>query len=191
MSRLSSDIYPMISAACNILPFLLQISGAAILSNDIYKGQSLTRGANLMIAGLSFQILTLVLFGVLCIEYAIRVHCQPELFDQLTLRTRSTKRFRFFWLAISFSSVLVMIRCIYLVTALSLGWRGTLMQSEVKFLVLDGAYVQFDLYNLTCILICLRMVVATGYALSIVHPGYVFQQAPENNEKNFEELTGE
>lgn len=174
MSRINLDIYPIISVACSILPFLLQVSGAAAIANNMYKRGDLTQGINLIIAGLSFQMLTLVLFGILCAEYAIRVHGQARADSEITLGTRSSKVLRFFWAATSLSSVLVMVRCIYQVTALSGGWEGIIMQSESKFLVLDGV-----------------MILAAGYVLSVVHPGYVFEQAPEINEKNFMTLSNE
>jgi hypothetical protein len=56
-----------------------------------------------MIAGFGFQIATLLLFGGLCIEYAIRVDKHPHMIDPFTKEIRSTKRFRYFCSALVFA----------------------------------------------------------------------------------------
>jgi hypothetical protein len=96
------------------------------------------RGKNLMIAGFGFQIAALLLFGALCVEYAIRVDKHRDMLDPFTERVRSTKRFRYFCVALVLAYFLIMIRCIYRVTELSGGWTGKLMGNETAFIVLDG-----------------------------------------------------
>lgn len=57
---------------CDLISLILQAAGGAITS--IAEVQSLRdTGVNIMIAGLVFQVVSLVLFSILAIEYGVRV----------------------------------------------------------------------------------------------------------------------
>jgi len=165
-SRIHSTLYPWISASTNILPFIFQANGSILEANAIRTGSDPKSGTHLTIAGLVFQIFTMLLFGGLCLEFGVRAHLERHFFDPSTGGLRSLKRFRYFWVALAYAYVLTMIRCIYRVVELSGGVNGTLARKETTFIALEGV-----------------MVLAVGYAMSLIHPGYVFRAKREGNEK--------
>lgn len=63
--------------SCDFISLLLQAAGGAIAaSSDTVKDTDL--GVNIMIAGLSFQVVSLVLFIGLCCDFAWRVRKTGE-----------------------------------------------------------------------------------------------------------------
>jgi hypothetical protein len=63
---------------CDFLSLLLQAAGGAIASGANTKS-STDLGVNIMIAGLSFQVASLLLFMVLCGDFAWRVYKAPTM----------------------------------------------------------------------------------------------------------------
>jgi hypothetical protein len=137
-SRLHPNIYPLLSASTNILPFLLQAGGSTISANAVISGQDPKTGTHLLISGLVFQLVTMFLFGALCLEFGIRAHLRRQLFDPSTQGLRTLRRFRFFWVALAYAYVLTIIRCIYRVVELSGGLSGELARNESMFIALEG-----------------------------------------------------
>lgn len=85
-SRLKPRTYVYIFVTCDLISLILQAAGGAVTS--IADEQSLQdTGVNIMIAGLVFQVASIVIFCVLVIEYAIgvargrRVHCEKRRAD--------------------------------------------------------------------------------------------------------------
>ena len=130
--------YPLISVSCNILPFLLQGSGSILVATAIRHRSDPKTGIRLVIAGLAFQIFTLILFGMLCLEFGLRAHINRHKVDPFTKVVHSLKRFRFFWVSLAHAYVLIIIRCIYRVAGLSGSWSGKLVRNETIFIVLEG-----------------------------------------------------
>jgi hypothetical protein len=122
----------------NILPFLLQAIGAGMATTSIQNDTDSTLGTHLMISGLAFQAFTLALFGIFCTEYIVRVYNQPESINPDSVETRLTKRYRFFWAALSFSNTMILTSCIYRILELSGGWGSALMRNETNFVIFEG-----------------------------------------------------
>jgi hypothetical protein len=80
LSRVKPRTYTLLFMTCDFLSLLLQAAGGAIASAANTKSTS-DIGVNIMITGLSFQVVSLALFMSLCLEFAWRV-----------LRASSTKR---------------------------------------------------------------------------------------------------
>jgi hypothetical protein len=72
LSRIKPRTYSLLFMACDFLSLLLQAAGGAIASGANTKSTS-DLGVNIMIAGLSFQVISLALFMSLCLEFAWRV----------------------------------------------------------------------------------------------------------------------
>jgi hypothetical protein len=140
-SRIHLGVYTLISVSTNILPFILQASGSILEANAIRTGSDPRTGTHWTIAGLVFQIFTMLLFGLLCFEFGIRAHLVPQFFDPSTQRIRSLKRFQYFWVALAYAYFLTMIRCFYRVVELSGGIDGRLAQNETTFIALEGVSV--------------------------------------------------
>jgi hypothetical protein len=170
-SRIRPGTYTIIFISCDFLSLLLQAIGGALASTANTPSQDQT-GINIMIAGLSTQVASLVLFMTLCSEFAWRVvHLQPELNHPSATITR-TFRFKAFlvgksnmcWcsiakiVALPIATICIFIRSCFRVAELSGGFHGKLANQQITFMILEGAMI-----IIACIL------------LTVLHPGFSFQ----------------
>lgn len=130
-----------------------------------------------MLAGLSFQVFSLLLFVAACLEFAFRVYnppSHPYASNSPDLRTSSptsiaagtplhtilprTALFRGFLVGLGVATLTIFIRSSFRVAELSGGFHGKLANDEVSFMVLEGT-----------------MVIIACIALTLCHPGLCFQ----------------
>lgn len=78
-SRLRPKHYTNIFISCDLLSLVLQGAGGGIAATAPLDQSQVNLGTDIMIAGLSFQVFSLLLFMVLCADFAIRVRKVPEL----------------------------------------------------------------------------------------------------------------
>lgn len=91
-------------------------------------------GVNLALAGLSFQVFTLVVFCALFADYLLRLwrhHSRGEV-PSLSRRMRAFLGF------LGVAVVLILARCIFRVDELSEGYSGPLVANETLFIVFEG-----------------------------------------------------
>ena len=107
----------------------MQSIGGALSS--ISSGGSKT-AVDVAIAGLSFQVFTLVIFIALAAEYAFRYSkaVGPE--------SKLPPRFKIFVLFLSASIILILIRCAYRIDELKDGYGGSLIHDQGLFIGLEG-----------------------------------------------------
>lgn len=87
---------------------------------------------DIAIAGLSFQVITLVVFNALAIDYAI---C----YRKAEGRTATlTTKFKVFLGFLIFAMVLIFIRCAFRIDELSEGYAGELIHNEKLFIGLES-----------------------------------------------------
>jgi hypothetical protein len=94
-----------------------------------------------MIAGLSFQTFTLLVFGLLSIEYGIRAYRHRNSLNPTTTDLRHSIKFKLFMGAILVGWVVIFIRCVYRIAEMAGGWRNPIMQNQTEFIILDTVYV--------------------------------------------------
>ncbi|KAH7254218.1 cytochrome P450 [Fusarium redolens] len=129
-SVIRPKLYLWIFLVVDVLALLIQAGGGGLASGAANKGKDTKPGANLMVAGIIFQLVSMTGF---CILFAIFV-----------LRTRGlelVKGQRFVIYATIISVVFVYIRCIYRTVELLEGWDGKLMKTEGYFIGLDGVCI--------------------------------------------------
>lgn len=121
-----------------------------------------------MLAGLCFQVFTLLIFIVLSTDFALRTYRAVRekgvsgALDPTHAKLRSSKIFRGFLAALIFATLCIFTRSVYRVAELSEGWSGKLIQTQRYFIGLEGA------------------IVAAGVlALNVFHPGYCFREGYE------------
>jgi len=176
-SRIKPLSYPRIFIPCDIASLVLQALGGGIASAKTHQNEDPTVGNNIMIAGLAFQVLTLLIFIVLALDFAIRTICRIRRLGQDALDPRHAKlrdswQFKGFLVTLSFSTLCIFTRCVYRVAELSEGWSGQLIKTQRYFIGLEGA-----------------VIVAAVLALNIFHPGLCFKEAldartePENKSR--------
>lgn len=156
-SRLRPQRYTQIFISCDVLSLILQGLGGGLASAGDDGDSVLEAGNNIMIAGLAFQVFTLAVFALLCVEYFFSVWRNRDNLNSNTQQFRQTKRFRAFLVALVLAWVTIFIRCVYRVVELAGGWGNPIMQDEIGFIVCD---------SLMCVI--------PGAVLLIFHPGFCF-----------------
>lgn len=130
---------------------------AAVASHN---NEPVAAGDNIMIAGLSFQVLTLLIFIVFCLDFSARARRRHRrlgaaAFDQgdAARALRGSRRFRGFLAALAVATVCIFWRCVYRVAELSRGWNGPLMYRQDLFIGFEGV-----------------MIIVACLALNVFHP---------------------
>jgi hypothetical protein len=112
-----------------------------------------------MVAGVSWQVVSLALFVALCTDLALRIRKAPQYrlnsqFDYL----RRSKTFHYWLIALGVATFTIIIRSVFRCAELSGGFNGPLANDEITFMVLEGAMISIAVISIT-----------------IFHPGWVWQ----------------
>lgn len=148
-SPLKPRLYPWVFIGCDIGSIVLQACGGGIAAA---AGSSnidlLNAGNNLIIAGIAFQVATMVGCGLLVLLYVWRYRKGAPVKGQIDEKsnyqlskeqgTLSLGKIKLFALAVGLAYVTVLIRCIYRLPEMAGGWGNPLMRNEKEFLLLDG-----------------------------------------------------
>jgi hypothetical protein len=120
-----------------------------------------------MIAGLSFQVFTLLIFMILCVDFTLRIRKRyksmgQDAFDQnpIFVATRGSMRFKGFVAALTLATICIFWRSVYRVAELSEGWTGNLIRHQWLFVGFEGV-----------------MVIVACLALNIFNPAFAFREA--------------
>ena len=105
-------------------------------------------GVNIALAGLSFQVFTLVCFIGLCLDYAIRYRRSGDTYYQ----SKCTRQFKIFVGTLAFAIICILIRCIYRIDELSEGYSGPLISDEGLFIGLEGVLIVIAAFTLNVVL---------------------------------------
>jgi len=95
-------------------------------------------GTNLMIAGIVWQVATLIAFAGLVIHYVVRTSGAWDVVDDEAKRLFQRVRFRGFVGAVGVAFVTVFCRCIYRIAEMVGGWANPIMRDEVGFDIMEG-----------------------------------------------------
>jgi hypothetical protein len=78
-SRIRPKYYTYVFISCDLVSLILQGAGGGIAATAASGDQSqINLGTNIMIGGLSFQVFSLLLFMILCVDFALRIRKVPE-----------------------------------------------------------------------------------------------------------------
>jgi len=163
-SRIAPLSYPRIFIPCDIVSLLLQAIGGAMASIASHQNKSPNNGDHIMVAGLAFQVFTLLVFICFCADFALKTFRRLQTMGDAALdprhaalRTRFS--FRAFLFALSLATLCIFIRSVYRVAELGEGWEGALIKNQSLFIGLEGA-----------------MVVVAVLSLNFFHPGICFRE---------------
>lgn len=156
-SRIQPRLYTWIFIFCDILSLVLQGAGGGTAASAAPGDSAQDIGTDLMIAGIVWQVITLLVFGALVADYAWR--CSKRTLQSSAYQLLGTLRFKLFLGSLVFAYLTIFTRCVYRIAELGPGWRNEIMQSEVEFMVLDGA-----------------MIAIATVCLTVFHPGYTFPE---------------
>jgi hypothetical protein len=128
-----------------------------------------------MEAGIASQVVTLLIFGGLALDFYISYRKDPssgstslriqnptprQQRDGITNVPVIDARFKRTVIAVIIAYTAILIRCIYRIAEMAGGWRNKIMQNQAAFVVLDGI-----------------MCVVAVFALNFCHPGNIFQKS--------------
>lgn len=156
MARFRPGTYTIIFCGCDLFSLVLQALGGGIASGANTNKQT-QLGINIMLAGLSCQVVSLVIFAALCLEFAFRLRKNPQGWNPDHMELRSSPRFRAFLYGLAIATLAIFIRSAYRVAELSGGFHGSLANNEVSFMILEGTMI----------------IIATS-CLTFLHPGLAF-----------------
>lgn len=90
-------------------------------------------GVDIALAGLGFQVFTLLVFISLSIDYVLR-------WRRASTRdtTKVTPQFRTFAICLTMSIVLILIRCAYRIAELNNGYSGSFITNQGEFIGLES-----------------------------------------------------
>ncbi|MCJ1389688.1 hypothetical protein MMC18_002545 [Xylographa bjoerkii] len=154
-ARFAPRTYTIIFISCDIFSLILQATGGGMADTAATSSQGQT-GINIMIAGLSFQVVSLTLFAALCADFAWNVRKARDVRAPLQVSS-SRAKFHGFLYALGLATFTIYIRSCFRVAELQGGFNGTLANQEVPFMILEGA-----------------MVVIASISLTVAHPGLIF-----------------
>lgn len=168
-SRLAPHLYPRIFIPCDVASLLLQAAGGGLASAATHSDKSPDAGDNIMIAGLAFQVFTLLVFMVLSLDFIVTTLKRhralgTDALDPTHAKLRASPLFKGFMLALVLSTVCIFVRSVYRVAELSEGWTGALIGNQKLFIGFEGAIVS------------LAMLVLNAF-----HPGLCFREGYQGN----------
>ena len=132
-----------------------------------HQNRNPKKGNRIMIAGLAFQVATLLAFILLAMDFAWRTHRGRTRLGQVLPGPQRGNlgrswAFKAFLVALSLSTLCIFTRCVFRVAELSQGWDGHLANTQKYFIGLEGA-----------------IIVASVLLLNLFHPGFCFKGAME------------
>lgn len=153
--------YTYIFIAGDIVSLVLQAIGGGMAATAPDKARS-DLGTHIMLAGICFQVITLMVFAVFASIYVWRrrqgVRNGHPLTQQASTLLRTT-RFRLFIVAVVTAFFAVWLRCTYRIVEMAGGWANKIMRDEISYIVLEGALIAY----------------ATAVQ-TLCHPGFCFPQ---------------
>jgi len=169
-SRIQPESYTRIFIPCDLVSLLLQAAGGGLASSASHQDKSPVIGDNIMVAGLSFQVLTLGVFMALCLDFAHRTYTRHRdlgamnALDQspVFVSLRNSRRFKGFLFALTIATICIFWRSVYRVVELGEGWTGNLIRKQWLFVGFEGVLV-----GVACLL------------LNVFHPALCFKEGVE------------
>jgi hypothetical protein len=160
-SKLRPMDYSMLFIMFDFISIVLQAIGGGMAAIALLKGTETASGTHIMVAGISFQVFSMMVFMSFCAWFIYNVtHGSTKYgwkFNSDYIDLHERKLFKIFPWSIGIAVFAILTRCVYRVAELAEGWTGFLITHEVYFLVLDGL-----------------MLIIAVIALLMPHPGFVW-----------------
>lgn len=133
LSLLKPALYTYIFIGCDSFSIALQAVGAGLAA----AGTDVPVASDIIIAGLSFQVFTMLMFGVMSCIFFLRVSQNRGGLKPETNELRSSPKFKWFLVSLTLAYTTVLIRCLFRVAAFARGWRNFLALNQTDFIALD------------------------------------------------------
>lgn len=96
ISRFRPRTYTIIFCSCDTFSLVLQAIGGAIAASAVSGSSGVQTGTHILVAGLAFQVFSLILFAVLCADLAIRVRSRRDSWNEKYLSLVESFKFKAF-----------------------------------------------------------------------------------------------
>ncbi|KAK2628394.1 hypothetical protein QTJ16_001497 [Diplocarpon rosae] len=126
---------------CDFISLLLQAIGGGMAGSSGDDATLRDLGTDLMIAGIVWQVATLIAFASLVLDYVLRTRFAWEAVDPSAKTLLRQRKFKGFIAAIVVAFVAVFLRCVYRIVEMVGGWANPIMRDEPSFIVFEGVYV--------------------------------------------------
>ncbi|KAL2208323.1 RTA1-domain-containing protein [Sarocladium strictum] len=166
-SLMKPRLYPVVFVGSDVVSILIQSAGGGIAAAADTPEMS-DIGANMLLAGVTFQVVNMIFCGLLILAYAWRrKKALSEGPIQMSQAVReSQKRVKVFVIALAVAYTAILCRCIYRIPEMAMGWGSSLMRNEATFMTFDGGF----------------LIVACG-TLTIFHPAFWFNFMSNRTDK--------
>ncbi|KAL7807298.1 RTA1 like domain-containing protein [Trichoderma gracile] len=169
-SRIPPRWYPIIFLPADLSCLIVQAIGGGIAAAGGKTNRKLQESGNrAIIAGVALQVVVLVAFGALSVDYYVRVRkwmARPEAQGTDGWKLWHDGNFKKFRYAISTAFFVILIRCIYRIAEMAGGWGNKIMQDQASFLVLDST-----------------LIFVASFLLTVFHPGIFFPAMRRDRQK--------
>ncbi|KAF2647772.1 RTA1-domain-containing protein [Lophiostoma macrostomum CBS 122681] len=157
ISRFSPRTYAITFMTSDFISLVLQGAGGGLAATANTKSSS-DLGRGLMVAGVVFQVVSLLVFMGLWLEFLLRLRGTSESARDIRFaELRIPKKFTWFQYALGAAVILIFIRSVYRVAELQQGFNGPIANNEATFMVLEGP-----------------MIFLAVLAMTVLHPGIAF-----------------
>ncbi|KAM0259116.1 hypothetical protein ACHAQJ_003487 [Trichoderma viride] len=157
ISRFSPRTYAFTFMTCDFISLVLQALGGGLAATADDNSGAET-GRAIMVAGVVFQVVSLLIFMGLWLEFVFRLRrTSASAKNSRFIELRDTNKFTWFQYALGAAVVLIFIRSVYRVAELQQGFNGPIANDEVSFMILEGP-----------------MIFLAVVAMTVLHPGIAF-----------------
>ncbi|MCJ1389508.1 hypothetical protein MMC18_002365 [Xylographa bjoerkii] len=163
-SPIRPKFYPWIFISCDFLSLVLQAAGGATAATAKGNKSLSVNGGYIMLAGIVWQVFTLIVFAGLCGHYFRKVYVNRSNLTASATAVFNSTKFRLFLVAVTVAFTTIFTRCVFRIAELADGWKSPIMQNEIEFIILDGV-------------MCLIAVLF----LTVFSPGQYFPQMQEHS----------
>jgi hypothetical protein len=171
-ARISPKAISLTFMGCDFIALVLQATGGAI-ADTAGTPEVSHQGTHIMVGGLGFQVLSLLLFIALAVEFALNVRRDRGV-EKQGVNGRSERSFKRFLVgmshrflpkhgtdkkgtALALTTLFILTRSSFRVAELAKGFGSKLANEEVPFMILEGA-----------------MIVLATASMTAFHPGRAF-----------------
>lgn len=158
-SRIQPRFYTWIFCLADFFSLVLQGAGGGIAATADNGSSLQNTGNNLMMAGIVWQVFTLLIFGGMVADYAFRVYTHRSTLEPSAVKLMNATRFKLFTSGLVLAYLTIFIRCVFRIGEMAKGWGNPIMQDETDFIVLDSV-----------------MITIATLCLTAFHPGLVFPE---------------
>lgn len=167
-SRLRPKFYTILFCSCDAIALVIQAVGGGTASSAS-DSNGTKMGANIMLAGIVFQLAAITVYTLLTAEFLLRFMYRKPFSgrEDSQYTSRLVLKLQLMLSALVLSILCMFIRAVYRTIELSDGWTGRIISTELYFLVLDGG-----------------MIIIAMVTMNVFHPGLLMKDVTPTHKVN-------